>query len=170
MPSFAAGMPNWLLSGSDANICQHGDLHAAAEAEAADAGDRRLRVTLRAARAAPRSVSNIPRGRRIVAGFFELADIGARDEALSPAPTRITTRTSGLSRSSTSAWPRPSHISSDIALRLPGLLKVMIPTPSPTLCRILPSAWDVSAFFGVSSIEVSSPFQESTKGPKFAWA
>src|SRR5260221_10854302 len=72
--------------------------------------------------------------------------------ALSPAPTMITTRTSGLSRNSVSAVPSPSHISSDMALRFSGLLKVMTPTPSVTLCRILPSAWDLSACLGTSSI------------------
>ena len=60
--------------------------------------------------------------------------------------------TSGSSRSSVSALPSPSHISSDIALRFSGLLKVMMPTPSSTLCKILPSAWDFRAALGVSSI------------------
>src|SRR2546430_2838094 len=64
----------------------------------------------------------------------------------------ITTRTSGLSRSSVSALPSPSHISSDIALRFSGLLKVMTPTPSLTLCRILPSAKDFSLVVGTSRI------------------
>ena len=62
--------------GGNANIRQHRDLHAAAEAEAADAGNGRLRVarhqrTLRLA-----AFRIFLRGRRIVAGFFELADIG----------------------------------------------------------------------------------------------
>jgi hypothetical protein len=91
-------------------------------------------------------------------------------KALSPAPARITTRTSGSSRNSVSAWPSPSHMSSDIALRFSGLLKVTVPTPSLTLCRILPSAWDFTVLSGVSSIGASSLFQESTKGPKFALA
>src|SRR6266702_437763 len=64
--------------------------------------------------------------------------------ALSPAPTRITTRTSGLSRRSVSASPSPSHISSYMALRLAGLLKVMTPMPSVIAERILPSARDFS--------------------------
>ena len=68
--------------GGKANVCQHCDLHAAAEAEAADAGNRRLRVTRqqRALRLAPFRI--FFRGRRIVAGLFELADIGARDKSL----------------------------------------------------------------------------------------
>src|ERR1700676_4507479 len=64
----------------------------------------------------------------------------------------MTTRTSGSSRNSTKAWPSPSHMSSDIALRFCGLLKVMTPPPSATLCRILPSAWDFSVVLGISSI------------------
>src|SRR5580658_9457697 len=43
-------------------------------------------------------------------------------------------------------------MSSDMALRLSGLLKVTIPTPSVTLCRILPSAKDFSVLLGTSSI------------------
>src|ERR1700682_5352421 len=43
-------------------------------------------------------------------------------------------------------------MSSDMALRFSGLLKVMTPTPSATLCRILPSAKDLSALLGTSSI------------------
>src|SRR5882724_11196148 len=39
-----------------------------------------------------------------------------------------------------------------MALRFSGLLKVMIPTPSVTLCRILPSAKDLSVVFGTLSI------------------
>src|ERR1035438_4509186 len=42
-------------------------------------------------------------------------------------------------------------MSSDMALRFSGLLKVMIPTPSVTLCRIFPSARDFS-LLGTSSI------------------
>src|SRR5262249_3233320 len=45
---------------------------------------------------------------------------------------------------SVKAWPRPSHISSDIALRFSGLLKVTMPTPSLMALRILPSAKDFS--------------------------
>jgi hypothetical protein len=44
-------------------------------------------------------------------------------------------------------------MSSDIALRFSGLLKVMTPTPSATLCRILPSAKDFSVALGMFSIE-----------------
>src|ERR1700738_5097200 len=43
-------------------------------------------------------------------------------------------------------------MSSDMALRFSGLLKVMTPTPSVTLCRILPSAKDLSVAFGTFSI------------------
>src|ERR1035438_7047459 len=42
-------------------------------------------------------------------------------------------------------------MSSDMALRFSGLLKVMIQTPSVTLCRIFPSARDFS-LLGTSSI------------------
>jgi hypothetical protein len=73
--------------------------------------------------------------------LFELAP---ETNALPPVPVRITMRTPGSSRNSVNACPSPSHISSDIALRFSGLLKVMTPTPSLTLCRILPSAWDFS--------------------------
>src|SRR3979490_2277271 len=43
-------------------------------------------------------------------------------------------------------------MSSDMALRFSGLLKVMTPTPSVTPCRILPSAKDLSVAFGIFSI------------------
>src|ERR1700738_3417363 len=43
-------------------------------------------------------------------------------------------------------------MSSDIALRFSGLLKVMTPTPSVTPCRILPSAKDLSVALGIFSI------------------
>src|ERR1700731_459973 len=43
-------------------------------------------------------------------------------------------------------------MSSDMALRFSGLLKVMTPTPSATVCRILPSAKDLSVAFGTFSI------------------
>src|SRR6478672_1476819 len=43
-------------------------------------------------------------------------------------------------------------MSSDMALRFSGLLKVMTPTPSATLRRILPSAKDLSVLLGTSSI------------------
>src|SRR5258706_8530370 len=43
-------------------------------------------------------------------------------------------------------------MSSDMALRFSGLLKVMTPTPSATLCRILPSAKDLSVLLRTSSI------------------
>src|ERR1700686_4489198 len=43
-------------------------------------------------------------------------------------------------------------MSSDMALRFSGLLKVMTPTPSATVCRILPSAKDLSVAFGIFSI------------------
>src|SRR5712664_3278951 len=43
-------------------------------------------------------------------------------------------------------------MSSDMALRFSGLLKVMTPTPSLTLCRILPSAKDLSVLLGIFSI------------------
>src|SRR3979490_1295380 len=43
-------------------------------------------------------------------------------------------------------------MSSDMALRFSGLLKVMTPTPSAIPCRILPSAKDLSAFLRTSSI------------------
>src|SRR5262245_25620272 len=39
-----------------------------------------------------------------------------------------------------------------MALRFWGLLKVMTPTPSSMLCKILPSAWDFWVGVGVSSI------------------
>src|SRR5512143_2577451 len=65
-------------------------------------------------------------------------------KALPPAPVSTTTRTSGSSRNSVSARPNPSHISSDMALRLSGLLKVITPTPPAEDLRILPSANDVS--------------------------
>ena len=79
---FCGGNAELAVVGGNANIRQHCDLHAAAEAEAADAGNRRLRVarhqrTLRLA-----AFRIFFRGRRIVAGLFELADIGARDESL----------------------------------------------------------------------------------------
>src|SRR4030095_4283761 len=44
-------------------------------------------------------------------------------------------------------------MSSDMALCFSGLLKVITPTPSVTLCRILPSAWDLSVLLGTSSME-----------------
>ena len=79
---FCGGNAELAVVGSEANVCQHCDLHAAAEAEAADAGNRRLRVAReqRTLRLAPLRI--FFRGRRIVAGLFELADIGARDEGL----------------------------------------------------------------------------------------
>src|SRR6267142_6862694 len=84
--------------------------------------------------------------------------------ALSPAPTRITTRTSGSSRNSTRARPSPCHMSSDMALRFAGLLKVMTPTPSVTLCRILPSAWDLSVVLATFSIGAAFADESSTFG------
>src|SRR5579864_6518410 len=74
-------------------------------------------------------------------------------KALSPAPVRITTRTLSSSRNSISAVPNPSHISIDMALRFSGLLKVMMPTPSATLVRILPSAKDFWLVEGTSSMD-----------------
>src|SRR3981189_1654537 len=127
--------------GRDADIRQHRHLHAAAEAKTPDAGDGRFRI--------------IGQQRALWSAlFFEYSSeasalwrvfsnwlISAPEtNALSPAPTMITTRTLGSSRNSTSALPSPSHMSSDMALRFSGLLKVMMPTPSAMLCRILPSA------------------------------
>src|SRR5207248_3965486 len=43
-------------------------------------------------------------------------------------------------------------MSSDMALRFFGLLKVMTPTPSVMLCWILPSAWHFSVLLGTFSI------------------
>ena len=50
--------------------------------------------------------------------------------ALPPAPTSSTTFTATSSRRIVKAVPSASHISSDIALRLSGLLKVIVPTAS----------------------------------------
>src|ERR1700681_2314029 len=55
-------------------------------------------------------------------------------------------------------------MSSDMALRFSGLLKVMTPTPSVTLCRILPSAKDFSIFLWTSSI--GAAFRD---GVRCAW-
>src|SRR5450631_2967334 len=52
-------------------------------------------------------------------------------------------------------------MSSDMALRFSGLLKVMIPTPSVTRCRIFPSARDFS-LAGTSSI--GEAFELKDKG------
>ena len=68
--------------GGDADIRQHRDLHAAAEAKAADAGDGRLRIVRQQRALRLAALRIFFRGRRIVAGLFELADIGARDESL----------------------------------------------------------------------------------------
>src|ERR1700738_5503960 len=96
MPSLAAGMPNWLflnaelgvgnaelvVLGAYADIRRHRHLHAAAEAEAADRGDDRLRV-IRQKRALRGALFRIFFRRfGVVAGFLELADIRARDKVL----------------------------------------------------------------------------------------
>ena len=127
--------------GGNADIGEHRDLHAAAEAKAPDAGNRRLRI-IRQQRALRFAAfwNILPRPAALWRVFSNWLISAPETNALSPAPTMITTRTSGLSRSSISALPSPSHISSDMALRFSGLLKVMMPTPSVTLCRILPSA------------------------------
>src|SRR4029077_2705978 len=76
--------------------------------------------------------------------------------------------------SSVSAWPNPSHMSSDMALRFSGLLKVTMPTPSATPLRILPSAKDFSSLLGTSSIGeaflLKKMDQDVRNGPKFARA
>src|SRR6266403_1198599 len=152
MPSLAAGMPNWLFS-------------------AARRMSACIATCMPPPRQKPRMQAIVGFGKsaskaRSVALRFEYSSDAAalwrvfsnwlisapETNALSPAPTRTTTRTSGSSRNSISACPSPCHMSSDMALRFSGLLKVMTPTPSVMLCRILPSAWDFSVLLGTSSI------------------
>ncbi len=70
--------------GGDSDVGQHRHLHAAAEAEAADAGDGRFGIVgqQRALRGAPPGI--LLRGFGVVSGLLELADVGARDERLVP--------------------------------------------------------------------------------------
>ena len=79
---FGGGNAELAVVGGDADIGQHRDLHAAAQAEAADAGDDRLRI-IRQQRALRGALPRIfLRGLGVVAGLLELADIRARDEGL----------------------------------------------------------------------------------------
>src|ERR1700761_7105769 len=144
MPSLAAGIPYWLSSAA-----------------------MRMSVSIATCMPPPRQkprmqemvgLGKLPSSARCASLFFEYSSEAAAlwrvfsnwlmsapdTKALSPAPTRITTRTSGSSRNSVRTWPTPSHISSDIALRFSGLLKVRTPTPSLMLLRIFPSAKDLS--------------------------
>ena len=144
---FGGGNAELAVLGGDADIRRHRHLHAAAEAKAPDAGDDRLRDNPPAARAAPRCVLEYSSEASALWRFFSNWLISAPEtNALSPAPNRITTRTSGSSRSSTSALPSPSHMSSDMALRFSGLLKVMTPTPSSIALQDLAVG---IGFFGV---------------------
>ena len=68
--------------GGDADIGRHRHLHAAAEAEAPDAGDDRLRIIRQQGALRLALFRIFFRRCRIVADFLELADIGARDERL----------------------------------------------------------------------------------------
>src|SRR5580700_5511819 len=61
-------------------------------------------------------------------------------KALLPAPVRITTRTELSSANSSRISPSPTHISTDMALRFSGWLKVTSPTPSSFAASILPPA------------------------------
>ena len=160
--------------GGDADIRQHRHLHAAAEAEAADAGDGRLRI-IRQQRALRGAASwNIPPRPAALWRVFSNWLISAPEtNALSPAPTMITTRTSGSSRNSTNALPSPSHISSDMALRFSGLLKVMTPTPSADALQDLAVGIGFSGVVRerLASVGFPSPmFRKSRKGPKLARA
>ncbi len=65
-------------------------------------------------------------------------------KALSPAPVRTTTRTAGSSAQPSRIADSPSHISTDMALRFSGWLKVIRPTPSAAWASILPPACSVT--------------------------
>ena len=60
--------------------------------------------------------------------------------ALCPAPVSTTTRTASPSAQASSTSRSPSHISTDMALRFSGWLKVMRPTPSSTSASSFPPA------------------------------
>src|SRR5271170_3450503 len=62
-------------------------------------------------------------------------------KALLPAPVRITTRTELSAANSSRISPRPTHISTDMALRFSGWLKVISPIPSSFAASILPPAY-----------------------------
>src|ERR1700677_1654324 len=61
--------------------------------------------------------------------------------ALLPAPVRITTRTELSSANSSRISPKPTHISTHMALRFSGWLKVTSPIPSSFAASILPPAY-----------------------------
>src|ERR1700730_1402404 len=61
--------------------------------------------------------------------------------ALSPAPVSTTTRTLSSAVQASNISISPSHISTDMALRFSGWLKVIRPTPSVTCANILPEAY-----------------------------
>src|ERR1700686_3764989 len=79
---FRGGNAELAVLGGGPDIRNHRPLHAAAEAEAPDAGDGRLRIIRQqgALRGAPFGI--LLRRLRVMAGFLELADIGARYEGL----------------------------------------------------------------------------------------
>ena len=122
----------------NADIGEHRDLHAAAETEAADAGDRRFRV-VGEQRALGFAASGIFFGGfGVVAGFFELADVGARDERL-VAGTDQDHDAHVAYRRAVRPAPHPVPPTSPATSRCAcaGLLKVMTPTPSVTVCEDL---------------------------------
>ncbi len=79
---FGGGNAELAVVGRDADVRRHRDLHAAAQAKAADAGDDRFRK-IRQQRALRGALFRIFfRGLGVVPGFLELADIGARHKRL----------------------------------------------------------------------------------------
>src|SRR3954447_11222140 len=121
----------------DADVGKHRHLHAAAKTKALDAGNGRLGIIGKQRALGGAYSSEAAALWRVFSNWL----MSAPDtKALPPPPRRITTRTVASSRKAVSASPNPSHISSDIALRLSGLLKVITPTPLAVCLRILPSA------------------------------
>ena len=134
----------------DAQIGLHRDRQPAAQAEAADAGDDRLAEAVQFSRPTP-----VSRSYSCCASafdrFFSNWLISAPDtNALLPAPIRITTRTDVVARIRRGSRPARVHISSDMALRFSGWLKVISPMPSSFAASILPPAYSTVMPTGMS--------------------
>ena len=168
---FGGGNAELAVVGGNADIGQHRDLHAAAEAEAADAGDRRLRV-IRQQRALRLAAFGIfLRGLCVVAGLFELADVGARDERLVAGADHDHDADVGIVAQLDQRLAKPFPHLERHRVALVGIVE------GDDADAVADALQDLAVGVGIFGVlrecpasKVSSPVQELTKGPKFARA
>src|SRR4051812_7244558 len=126
--------------GGDADVGKHRHLHAAAKTKALDAGNGRLGIIGKQRALGGAALAIFLGSGGVMARLLELADVGARYEGLAAAAAQDHDAHGSVVAQGCQRLAKSPHISSDIALRLSGLLKVITPTPPAVCLRILPSA------------------------------